>query len=171
VSVGLDSDGRRRYAVTIPGWDTFAVIIGGAAGALVGMRSVSVSIRIEVISGSPDFGNRGAATLSPFITVLLVAVLLAIPDQRRWEFGAELLMLAAALGIGVVWLDRRASARLSAQPISGVLTVVSPRTITTGAACADRVAAGRRGRRWRLCRGPVRERGDDKRRGDRLGCS
>ena len=58
----------------MPGWDTFAVIIGGAAGALIGLLFVSVSIRIEVISASPDFRNRSAETLSLFTTVLLVGV-------------------------------------------------------------------------------------------------
>jgi hypothetical protein len=56
---------------------TFAVIIGGAAGALIGLLFVSFSIRIDVISASPDFRNRGAATLSLFLSVLLVAILLA----------------------------------------------------------------------------------------------
>lgn len=88
----------------MPGWDTFAVIIGGAAGALIGLLFASVSIRIEVISASPDFRNRGAETLSLFMTVLLVAVLLGIPGQREWEFGTELLVLAAALGGGLFWL-------------------------------------------------------------------
>jgi hypothetical protein len=116
----------------VPGWDTFALVIGGAAGALVGLLFVSVSIRIDVISASPDFRNRGAETLSLFMTVLLVAALLAIPDQRQWEFGVELLVLAVALGGGLSWLDRRATASRSTQPISRVLAVVSPRTLTTG---------------------------------------
>jgi hypothetical protein len=105
----------------VPGWDTFAVIIGGAAGALVGALFVSVSIRIDVIAASPDFRNRGAETLSLFMTVVLVAVLLGIPHQRRWEFGAELLVLALALGGGLFLLDRRASASPSTQSISRVL--------------------------------------------------
>lgn len=115
----------------MPGWETFAVVIGGAAGALVGLLFVSVSIRIEVISASQDFRSRGAETLSLFMTVLLVAVLLGIPDQRRWEFGAELLVLAVILGGGLFWLDRRATVSPSTQPIAHVLAVLSPRTITT----------------------------------------
>jgi hypothetical protein len=67
----------------LPGWDTFAVIIGGAAGALIGLLFEMTSIRIEVISASPDFRNRGAATLSLFTTVLLVAVLLGISQPLR----------------------------------------------------------------------------------------
>jgi hypothetical protein len=64
--------------------------------------------------------------------VLLVAILLAIPDQRQWEFGAELLVLAAVLGGGLYSLDRTATASPSGQPISRVPAVVAPRTITTG---------------------------------------
>ena len=42
----------RRWGVALPGWDTFAVIVGGAAGTLIGPLSVLVSIRIEVISAA-----------------------------------------------------------------------------------------------------------------------
>jgi hypothetical protein len=115
----------------VPGWDTFAVIAGGAAGALVGLLFVSVSIRIEVISTSPDFRNRGAATLCLFMTVLLVAMLLAVPGQAAWGLGAELVALAGALGGALWWLNRRAVAQPSAQPVSRLLAVVSPDTITT----------------------------------------
>jgi hypothetical protein len=117
--------------VAVPGWDTFAVVIGGAAGALIGLLFVSVSIRIEVISASPDFRSRGAATLSLFMSVLLVAILLVVPGQEAWELGAELLVLALALGGVLWWLNRRAAAHPSAQPISRILGTVSPDTITT----------------------------------------
>jgi hypothetical protein len=93
----------------VPGWETFAVIIGGAAGALVGLLFVCL-----------------------FMTVLFVAVLLGIPGQHDWQFGAELVVLALALGVALFWLDRRATADRSAQPISRVLDALSPRTITTG---------------------------------------
>src|SRR6478752_1442005 len=107
--------------VAVPGWDTFAVVIGGAAGALIGLLFVSVSIRIEVISASPDFRNRGAATLSLFMSVLLVAILLVVPGQDAQELGAELLVLALGLGGVLWWLNRRAAAHPSEQPISRIL--------------------------------------------------
>jgi hypothetical protein len=44
----------------------------------------------------------------------------------------ELVVLAAALAGALVSLDRLASATPSSQPISRVLAVLSPRTITTG---------------------------------------
>jgi hypothetical protein len=115
----------------VPGWDTFAVVIGGAAGALIGLLFISVSIRIDVISASPDFRNRGAATLSLFVTVLLVAIVLVIPGQDAWQLGAELLVLALTLGGMLSWLNRRASAHPSGLPISQILATVSPDAITT----------------------------------------
>lgn len=115
----------------MPGWDTFAVVTGGAAGALTGLLFVSVSIRIDVISASPDFRNRGAATLSLFVTVLLVGVVLVVPGQHRWELGAELIVLAMTVGGMLSWLNRRATAHPSEQPISRLLGTVSPDAVTT----------------------------------------
>jgi hypothetical protein len=115
----------------VAGWDTFAVVIGGAAGALIGLLFVSVSIRIDVISASPEFRNRGAATLSLFVSVLFVAILLVIPGQKAWELGVELLVLAAGLGSLLWWLNRRATVAASTQRISRILGTVSPDTITT----------------------------------------
>jgi hypothetical protein len=51
------------------------------------------------------------------LTVLLVAVLLGIPGQHDSELGAELVVLAVVFGVGFFWLDRRATADRSAQPI------------------------------------------------------
>jgi hypothetical protein len=115
----------------LPGWETFTVVLGGAAGALIGLLFVSVSIRIDVIAASPDFRNRGAATLSHFGAMLLLALLLAVPGQRDWELGVELMVLAAVLRGGLYWLDRRSTAVPSTQAISRVLRVLSPDTITT----------------------------------------
>ena len=115
----------------MPGWDTFAVVIGGAAGALIGLLFVSVSIRIDVIAASPDFRSRGAATLCLFVTVLIVAILLVVPGQDAWELGAELLLVASGLGGALWWLNRRAMAQPSGQPISRILGAVSPDAITT----------------------------------------
>ena len=65
------------------------------------------------------------------MSVLLLAILLVVPGQEAWELGAELLVLAVALGVVLWWLNRRAAAHPSAQPISRILGTVSPDTITT----------------------------------------
>jgi len=53
-----------------------------------------------------------------FISVLLVSLLLGVPGQQEWVFGAELPPLALMLGGGLFSLNRRASTRPDTEPIS-----------------------------------------------------
>jgi hypothetical protein len=158
---------RLTPGVALPGWDTFAVVTGGAAGALIGLLFVSVSIRIDVISASPDFRNRGAATLSLFVIVLLVAIVLVVPGQDAWQLGAELLVLALTLGGMLWWLNRRATAHPSGQAISRVLAIVSP-TRSRRSSSQRRACSCSRRRRRGLCRDPGRDRRDRRRRRERV---
>ena len=89
-------------------WQTFAGIAGGAAGALVGLLFVAVSIRVEVIAASRALRDRAAQTLVLFGTVLFVALFLAIPDQTYEALGGELLALAVVTSAMLVYLNRRA---------------------------------------------------------------
>ncbi len=114
----------------VTGWDGFAMVIGGAAGALVGLLFVAVSIRINVIARSGELRNRAAQTLSLFAAVLLVAIALSIPDQQRWVVGVELMSLALLAGVIMLVLDRRAQRQKSEQPIAHVLDVANPNAIT-----------------------------------------
>jgi hypothetical protein len=111
----------------VVGWDAFATVAGGAAGALIGLIVVAVSIRVEVISRSTDLRNRAAQTLGLFTTVLLVAVAVAIPDQERGVVGVEMIITAAVAAATLVFLDRRAKGERAELPISGVLDVIAPR--------------------------------------------
>jgi hypothetical protein len=115
----------------VGGWGSFAVITGTAAGALIGLLFVAVSIRIEVIAGSVELRNRAAQTLGLFVLVLLVAILLSIPRQATWVLGAELLVVAAFVGSVLFVLDRRARSGAGSKPIAHVLDVVSPNTFTS----------------------------------------
>ena len=74
-------------------WEEFAVVTGGAVAALTGLLFVAVSIRIDVIAASTDLRSRAAQTLTLFLTITLVALLFAIPDQPEWLFGSELMVL------------------------------------------------------------------------------
>ena len=88
-------------------WATFATVVGAAAAGLTGLLFVAVSIRADVIAKSVELRNRAAQTLSLFVTVLLTAIVLAIPGQDYGPLGAELITLAVVLG-GVVqypWYD------------------------------------------------------------------
>jgi len=112
-------------------WDAFATIAGGAAAALTGLLFVAVSIRADYIARSQELRNRAAQTLILFGTVLVVAVLMAIPGQGYRTLGVELLAAGLATGAGLYVLDRRAKASRSDQAIAQVLEAVSPNMVTS----------------------------------------
>jgi hypothetical protein len=124
--------------VAVTGWDAFATIAGGAAGALIGLIFVAVSIRIDVISRSAELRNRAAQTLGLFTTVLLVSGAIAIPDQERWIVGIELVAIGAVTATVLIFLERRARRDQAERAISHVLDVIAPRTLT----CSLLVVAG-----------------------------
>lgn len=117
-------------------WGTFATIAGGAAAGLTGLLFVAVSIRVNVIAKSQELRNRAAQTLALFVTVLLIAILLSIPDQARRVLGGELVALAVITGVAMLALDRRARAGTSerddtARNVASILDAVAPNTVTS----------------------------------------
>jgi len=113
----------------VSGWTDFAVVVGAATAALLGLLFVAVSIRIETIARSAELRNRSAQTLALLLTGLLVAVLLAVPDQRKWALGAEYLVLVMAVICVALVLDRRVAGD-SATSIGRLLDVLNPTFIT-----------------------------------------
>jgi len=112
-------------------WSTFAQVAGTAAASLIGLLFVAVSIRIDFIARSQELRNRAAQTLSLFGTVLVTAILIAIPGQATEALGAELTALAVIAGGGLLVLDRRAKADASTQAIRKTLEVITPTTIVS----------------------------------------
>jgi hypothetical protein len=117
-------------------WSTFAVIAGGAAAALTGLLFVAVSIRVDVIAKTQELRNRAAQTLALFVTVLVIAILLSIPDQSLQLLGIELVALAAITGGSMLILDRRATVGRSMQGttahrVASLLDAVAPNAITS----------------------------------------
>jgi hypothetical protein len=121
-----------RPEVVVESWDTFAVIVGGAAAALLGLLFIAISIRLNVVAGSQELRNRSAQTLVLFGIVLVLALLMAIPGQSRVVLGIEVVVLAVLGGVGLTLLDWRAGGSSGGQPgIGRVLDKISPNTITT----------------------------------------
>jgi hypothetical protein len=112
-------------------WGTFAVIVGSSAAALLGLLFVAVSIRVDVIAGSAELRNRAAQTLSLFVTLLLIGLLVALPGQDLRVLGAELIGLAAVTAVVLYLLDRRAQSGASSQPVGRLLDVVTPNMVTS----------------------------------------
>lgn len=73
--------------------------------------------------------NRSARTLARLLTGLLVAVLLAVPDQRRWALGTEYLALALIV-IGVAFKLDRLAGRQSGSAIGQLLDAINPTIVT-----------------------------------------
>lgn len=111
-------------------WDTFAVIVGGSAGALVGLLFVAISIHAARIAESADLRGRSAQTLVVFAALLLIALLLAVPDQSQRVLGAEFLVLAALVAVALILLGRLARRTDSARAVARTLESVNPSTLT-----------------------------------------
>jgi uncharacterized membrane protein len=111
-------------------WDTFAVVVGGSAGALVGLLFVAISIHAARMAASADLRGRAAQTLVIFAALLLIALLLAIPEQSQRVLGAEFLLLAALVATALIWLDRLARQTDSPRPVARTLQNVTPSALT-----------------------------------------
>ena len=111
-------------------WDTFAVVVGGSAGALVGLLFVAISIHAARMAASADLRGRAAQTLVIFAALLLIALLLVIPEQSQRVLGAEFLLLAALVATALIWLDRLARRTDSPRPVARTLKYVNPSTLT-----------------------------------------
>jgi hypothetical protein len=117
--------------VTVEAWATFAVIVGSAAAALIGLLFVAVSIKVDAIAASAELRNRSAQTLGLFLTVLFIGALLAIPGQSLRVLGAELIALALLSATVLYVLDRRASGDGPGQALGRLLDEVAPNAITS----------------------------------------
>jgi hypothetical protein len=113
-------------------WDTFAVVVGGSAGALVGVLFVAISIHAGRIAESTDLRGRAAQTLVIFAALLLIGLLRSIPVQRDWVLGIELVVLAVFVAIALIALDRLAEQSDSSRPVARTLSAINPSTITAG---------------------------------------
>lgn len=111
-------------------WENFAVIVGSAAAALLGLLFIAISIRVNVVASSIELRNRAAQILVLFGAVLVVAILLVVPEQPIRILGAEFVVLAIGMGVELHLLERRAVERAGEPRVGPVLEVVSPNTIT-----------------------------------------
>ncbi|GAA1654724.1 hypothetical protein [Georgenia ruanii] len=115
----------------MPGWETFAVVTGGVAGALVGLFFVAVSIHAQEIMRSVDVRIRAGQTVVIFGVVMLSAVLLTVPSQSPRALGAELLALGVVFGGLLELLERRAKS-VTAIPLGRLLERVNANVVVAG---------------------------------------
>jgi len=114
------------YTATM--WTGFGEGLASVSGALAGLLFVALSVKSDVLAGSPNLASRAAQTLVLFMTSVVVAVLLVAP-QPAPALGAELLAAAAVSGVALRILDRRAGHN-SRQVVARYIEKFSPNLIT-----------------------------------------
>jgi hypothetical protein len=115
----------------MPDWETFAVVTGGVASALLGLFFVAVSIHARAITGSAELRNRAGQTVVDFGVVLLSAVLLSVPSQSPRALGSELLALGLSFGLLLELLERRATS-VEPIPLGRLLKRVNANVVVAG---------------------------------------
>jgi Ca2+/Na+ antiporter len=113
-------------------WDTFAVVLGGSAGALVGLLFVALSIHASRIANSADLLGRAAQTMLIFAALLLTSLLMSVPGQLDRVLGVELIALALLIGAFLILLERLAKTVESQQSLARMLDRVNPSLVTAG---------------------------------------
>src|SRR3954447_2734501 len=136
-------------------WHDMGVVTGGAAAALAGLLFVAVTLRIDTIAAARDLRNRAAQTLTLFVTGLVVAIVLVIPDQGERPAGIELIIVAFTSGAVLLVLNHRAKQVAAPSALGRVLEAVSPTAVSVVLTIAGGLLAAVGGTRGRTswCQG------------------
>lgn len=104
-------------AVPLKDWESFFVIVGAAAGVLIGLQFVVIALQQDM---TRNIGQAVRAFASPTIVhltvVLAMSSILSIPRHTRTSIGVILLIASAALLGYVLWVLRTARAQDLYQP-------------------------------------------------------
>ncbi|TCN39036.1 hypothetical protein EV644_1074 [Kribbella orskensis] len=111
-------------------WQGMGVVTGGAAAALAGLLFVAVTLRIDVIAAARDLRSPAAQTLALFVTSLVVAIVLVIPDQTERTAGIELFVVALASAAALLVLNRGAKQVTAPSALGSLLEAVSPTAVS-----------------------------------------
>jgi hypothetical protein len=109
-------------------WVSFGEALAAVSGALTGLLFVALSVKSDVLAASRRLASRAAQTLVLFMTSVLAAIFLVVP-QPSAALGAELLAVAVASGAALLVLDRRAG-RDAGHGVARYVERFSPNTIT-----------------------------------------
>jgi hypothetical protein len=123
------------------GWGEYAVIVGSASAALVGLLFVAVSIKVDVVVRSVALRARAAQTMTLFLVALLAAIILAIPALPLWVFGALVLALGVVAATVLIVLDRQAKRANDGASLARTLSAITPSAVVCVLVVVTGVAA------------------------------
>jgi modulator of FtsH protease len=104
-------------------WQDLFVMVGGVAGALIGLLFVAISINLDRIITGANLPRRALETLAVLVAILTVAVLGLVP-QPGWAIGVETLLLAGGILTLLVGRLRDAARPIEQRRFRGVPAVV-----------------------------------------------
>jgi hypothetical protein len=84
------------YQTSLQGWHDFYSIAGMAAGSLVGLLFVGLSLHLRVVVSRADVRGLARVTLTSFGLVLVLALFMVIPEHDPGVTGLELICSGGA---------------------------------------------------------------------------
>ena len=109
-------------------WLGFGGALAAVAGALTGLLFVALSVKGDVLSASRSLSARAAQTLVLFMTSVLIALLLVVP-QPAAALGCGAACFGRGLGYSSAHLGRRAG-HATDQGVARYVEKFSPNMIT-----------------------------------------
>lgn len=100
------------YESTLQSWHDFYQLTGTAAGSLVGLLFVGLSLHLAVVIKHPEVRALARMTLSCFGITLVLALFLMIPETLPANTGWELLILGL---VGILLIVRSLTSGLHTQ--------------------------------------------------------
>jgi hypothetical protein len=110
----------------VQSWDSFALMIGSASGALTGLLFVSVQLNRDHIVRHPQLRASAAETLMLLVLPLVICALLLTPEQPAWALGTELIVLALGTA-ALLWIVGRPDRKASTAEASRLAALVEQR--------------------------------------------
>lgn len=96
-------------------WRNFAAVTGGAAAGLTGLTFIVVAFRFDTLAVSEEYRNRAAQTLSLFLTIIVLAALITVPQPLQ-ALGAEMVAIAVVSAVLLRSLDSAARRQQETRP-------------------------------------------------------
>lgn len=88
-------------------WTSFAAASGGAAAGLTGLTFIVLAIRFDTLAVSEEYRSRAAQTLSLYVILTVVGVLITVPQDLR-ALGVEMFAVAVVSATLLTALDAAA---------------------------------------------------------------